>query len=537
MGDNRGTRLLASCWSMTAAAAVLLFLRIYCKLWRGRGLWWDDHLLIASWVALSIAVSINTYLVSLGFGRHMDTIDDDDLKTINLNTILVATFGIIATTTSKSSFAITLPLQRVWDPSVPGTCWNKKRLLHYQLFAAYYSAILDFILAFLPWPILMRMSMLRRERLGVAVAMSLGAIAGITGIVKAVLVVNMTSTDITYDRVDLTIWTLTEPAASIMAVCIPVLRMLYRELKSSQRSYMRNRSTTNPHGTGPGTTNPGTDTRRNTKRYAPNSKYGRNSVVIMSTAGWQESQEALKDTEGSVASKTSQNLGGVLKTEQVTVKHERLSTFSDENSIEMKSLGPAQRNDDNRRVRRDTIAVGHGKAVSTPGRSLGKTFVILALSSLRAFWDPSAFNTHRPSLNSAWSAQLSGLPVVHPLVFRSYLVPGAVRALRSVFGYTSVGGDVKDEAIRTSRIIQTNTFVAISNIFLLAFGLLGADAMPAIPEEPILARGYAALDDALVTRLVVDVAIVAREVLGSNTSSILVRTAGRALWLHDKTLH
>ncbi|KAF5003893.1 hypothetical protein FDECE_9598 [Fusarium decemcellulare] len=370
---------------MTAAAAVLLFLRIYCKLWRGRGLWWDDHLLIASWVALSIAVSINTYLVSLGFGRHMDTIDDDDLKTINLNTILVATFGIIATTTSKSSFAITLyriatnqwmkyflifvivsinismnlvwifgfakcsPLQRVWDPSVPGTCWNKKRLLHYQLFAAYYSAILDFILAFLPWPILMRMSMLRRERLGVAVAMSLGAIAGITGIVKAVLVVNMTSTDITYDRVDLTIWTLTEPAASIMAVCIPVLRMLYRELKSSQRSYMRNRSTTNPHGTGPGTTNPGTDTRRNTKRYAPNSKYGRNSVVIMSTAGWQESQEALKDTEGSVASKTSQNLGGVLKTEQVTVKHERLSTFSDENSIEMKSLGPAQRNDDSRR--------------------------------------------------------------------------------------------------------------------------------------------------------------------------------------------
>jgi hypothetical protein len=38
-----------------------------------------------------------------------------------------------------------------------------------------------------------------------------------------VLVVNMKSEDITYDRVDLTIWTLTEPAASIMAICIPVL--------------------------------------------------------------------------------------------------------------------------------------------------------------------------------------------------------------------------------------------------------------------------------------------------------------------------
>jgi heme/copper-type cytochrome/quinol oxidase subunit 1 len=47
--------------------------------------------------------------------------------------------------------------------------------------------------------------------------------AGITGIVKSVLVVSMKSQDITYDRVDLTIWTLTEPAASIMAICIPVL--------------------------------------------------------------------------------------------------------------------------------------------------------------------------------------------------------------------------------------------------------------------------------------------------------------------------
>lgn len=55
------------------------------------------------------------------------------------------------------------------------------------------------------------------------IANAIGGSAGITAIVKAVLVVNMTSTDFTYDRVDLTIWTLVEPAASIMAVSIPVL--------------------------------------------------------------------------------------------------------------------------------------------------------------------------------------------------------------------------------------------------------------------------------------------------------------------------
>jgi hypothetical protein len=110
--------------------------------------------------------------VSLGFGQHLDTIGTEDRKTINLFTILVACFGIIATTTSKSSFALTLhriattnwmkyflifiiisinismnlvwifgfakctPLQRVWDKSVPGTCWDPKKLVKFQLFAA-----------------------------------------------------------------------------------------------------------------------------------------------------------------------------------------------------------------------------------------------------------------------------------------------------------------------------------------------------------------------------------------------------------------
>ncbi|KAJ5875716.1 uncharacterized protein N7473_013063 [Penicillium subrubescens] len=374
MADDRGPRLVASCWSLTAAAAIFLAMRVYCKIWRGRGLWWDDHLLIISWVSLAIAVSINTYLVSLGFGRHIWTISEGNRKAISLYTILVATFGIIATTTSKTSFAITLyriatnawmkyflifiivsinismnlvwifgfakctPLKRVWDKAVPGTCWDPSKLVKFQLFAAYYSAILDFVLAFLPWQIIMGMSMLRRERLGVAVAMSLGAIAGVTGIVKSVLVVNMTSTDITYDRVDLTIWTLTEPAASIMAISIPILRTLYRELRSSHKSYSQNRTGTNTRDPRTGNYTQGTD--RKSKRYGPNSKYGRNSVVIMSTTGWQESQEALKGLESTLSSGTrsSPNQGGVLKTEEFTVRHERRS-FGEENSIELKPLG------------------------------------------------------------------------------------------------------------------------------------------------------------------------------------------------------
>ncbi|KAL2837005.1 hypothetical protein BJY01DRAFT_221415 [Aspergillus pseudoustus] len=378
MADGRGTRLIASCWSLAAAAGILLALRVYCKLWRGRGLWWDDHMLIISWVSLAIAVSINTYIVSLGFGSHRWTISDENLKTINLYTILVAAFGIISTTTSKTSFALTLhrittsawmkyflifviisinismnlvwifgfakctPVQRVWDKTVPGTCWDGNKLLKFQLFAAYYSAILDFVLAVVPWQIIRGMSMLRRERIGVAVAMSLGAIAGVTAIVKAVLVVHMTSDDITYDRVDLTIWTLAEPATSIMAISIPILRTLYREIRSSHKSYSRNRTGTHTHDPHTGHGTQGADRDRKLKRHSNSVSRGWNSVNIMSTKGWQESQEALNEEESTKsratrASPQSPKQGGILKTEEFTVHHKR-GSFSDENSIELKAL-------------------------------------------------------------------------------------------------------------------------------------------------------------------------------------------------------
>jgi hypothetical protein len=80
---------------------------------------------------------------------------------------------------------------------------------------------------------------------------------------------------------------------------------------------------------------------KKSKRYHPNSKYGRNSVVVMSTAGWQESQEALKDTESSRSSGTAlPNQRGVLKTEEVRVHYDRV-TMGDENSIELKPFGQA----------------------------------------------------------------------------------------------------------------------------------------------------------------------------------------------------
>jgi hypothetical protein len=48
--DDLGPQLNLVFWLLTGLAFGFLNLRIYCKIRRGRHLWWDDYVLIASWV-------------------------------------------------------------------------------------------------------------------------------------------------------------------------------------------------------------------------------------------------------------------------------------------------------------------------------------------------------------------------------------------------------------------------------------------------------------------------------------------------------
>lgn len=53
---NFGPQVNFTIWLLTALSAAFLALRVYCKFLRHRGLWWDDYLLIASWVSASVSI-------------------------------------------------------------------------------------------------------------------------------------------------------------------------------------------------------------------------------------------------------------------------------------------------------------------------------------------------------------------------------------------------------------------------------------------------------------------------------------------------
>lgn len=46
--------LLATAWTLLGLASIALGLRVFCKWSSGRRLWWDDGVLIASWVSLEM---------------------------------------------------------------------------------------------------------------------------------------------------------------------------------------------------------------------------------------------------------------------------------------------------------------------------------------------------------------------------------------------------------------------------------------------------------------------------------------------------
>ncbi|KAH9907833.1 hypothetical protein F4778DRAFT_797913 [Xylariomycetidae sp. FL2044] len=305
--DDRGPSMNAAVWTLTPLALILLVLRLYCKFLSRRGLWWDDHVLIASWILLLVSSALVGRNVADGFGMHMEDIimthGPEKLSTIGLRGtvigvgtmwsslhdfpgakvamtnmyVLINQTLVLAAVWSKTSFAVTLlritngwlkvtiwviiatmnvfmifsalvnfiqcsPVEKVWKPQLPGTCWPSAVNVGIGIFAGAYSAVTDITLAMLPWAVIWSLQMKRREKVGVAVAMSMGLFAGATAIMKCVALETLASADFFYDGSQLVIWASAEVATTIMAASIPVLRVLAREFKSSAGRYYNHSS-------------------------------------------------------------------------------------------------------------------------------------------------------------------------------------------------------------------------------------------------------------------------------------------------------
>ncbi|KAK3399199.1 hypothetical protein B0T20DRAFT_193811 [Sordaria brevicollis] len=279
--ENRGSEILAVTWSLTGLAAVAVIGRVAWKLWRKKKLWWDDHVCSLAWFVLKTSTFIISIAFSKGLGKHVQAIPSENLPTIGLIGNFIGTLSILASVWSKTSLAITLlrllsgrwtkdllwlgvatihvfliinilfmwircsPAAKTWDVYMEGTCWDNQVYPQYAMFAAVYSATIDFILALLPIALFWQLQMLNwKEKLGIMLAHVVAFISGAGAVKKATVISGLTSTDFTYDTAPLIYYATAESALTIIAACTLSISTLSR-VTQPQTSSSRNKSLEN----------------------------------------------------------------------------------------------------------------------------------------------------------------------------------------------------------------------------------------------------------------------------------------------------
>ncbi|KAK4249010.1 hypothetical protein C7999DRAFT_39861 [Corynascus novoguineensis] len=206
--DNAGPKLNTVIWTLTAVSGLILCLRIYCRVTRRKGLWWDDAFLIAAWMCITVESALLTYMTTLGYGLHIWDFNVME----NMPRILI-----------PSTFGITL--LQLTDGGIKKVTWAIIISMNIAMALS----------AQFPWMI-WKMQMQKKEKIGVGIAMSMGILAGITGLVKASQIPRMLSDDFA-NGVELWLWGNAETAVTIIAASIPMLRVMIRDAANSRRAH------------------------------------------------------------------------------------------------------------------------------------------------------------------------------------------------------------------------------------------------------------------------------------------------------------
>ncbi|KAF1935102.1 hypothetical protein EJ02DRAFT_362234 [Clathrospora elynae] len=255
-------------WTLFAGATVFLALRIWIKITRRNGLWWDDHILLISWVILFA----NDITISVEYATGYVTQKWDDRMHILITITSCGT--LIGQALTKTAFAVTLlKLTNNWLRWVLWFCivsmnlfmvskvilqWGKvcdKRSydVWYRLDLCIpwgvrdsikeggnvYNIIMDFVLAAFPWILTWNLDMRKAEKFGLCVAMSLGMIIAIVSAVRTTWKfddVNVKDAWYFWRNAHSNIWYSSEVVGTIIVQCIPVLRPLMRDMKTSLKS-------------------------------------------------------------------------------------------------------------------------------------------------------------------------------------------------------------------------------------------------------------------------------------------------------------
>ncbi|KAI4870983.1 hypothetical protein F4820DRAFT_401032 [Hypoxylon rubiginosum] len=268
-------------WSLFGITAVIVALRIFCRIYYGTsqraGLGLDDYITVFCLILSLVVCVLVTIATGYGLGKHVYELDDDQkMNSLKYNAVINAVqiwqfslpkFAIIAIlkrilnygtktavlfwtlgiTSQACIFAVSVwwfkqctPVDYVWDKSIEGgTCVDVSVMSNLAYFTSSYSAFLDIFFAFYPIPFIMRLNMPLRSRLAVAGALSLSSLAFVVSVIKLTALGEafaISETDPTYPVPYLDILGMSEGYILIICSSLPTLGPLFRAAKGKLTS-------------------------------------------------------------------------------------------------------------------------------------------------------------------------------------------------------------------------------------------------------------------------------------------------------------
>ncbi|KHN98468.1 uncharacterized protein MAM_03592 [Metarhizium album ARSEF 1941] len=269
LAESKSGSLKVILWIAASLPTLFVLMRCYTRVWLRKVFGLDDAFMVAAVLMLIAYAAVLNVAADKGLGRHLEYImrNPQNAMDVAMLSFVSQPLVIVSCAFGKTSFALTLirvAVQRwvivllwfmivsmnilhvlisifvflrcedprhLWNPTIPSKCWSAAAFDDLSLFIGSYSAATDFILALLPWAILWKLQMKKREKFGVAVAMSLGIFAGSIAIIKIqYLVANTDGQDITYSLASLLEWAGVENGVILVGACVPTLRPLLKKI-------------------------------------------------------------------------------------------------------------------------------------------------------------------------------------------------------------------------------------------------------------------------------------------------------------------
>ncbi|OOQ86296.1 hypothetical protein PEBR_22866 [Penicillium brasilianum] len=263
--ESRAPLLQGVMLTMAIVPLIFVLMRLYVRVILKRVFGWDDFIIIVATACLIAYTAVCHAASTIGLGRHLAFVAETPSHVIDVALLcdIGEALAIMACTLGKTSFAVTLlrivvhrwmiyvlwfvivtmnvvnvlaalfifvqckDPRHLWNPAIPSECWPSDVFTNFSLFVGAYSGAQDFVLALLPWTLVWNLQMKKKEKIGIAFAMSLGVFAGAASIVKTTFLVALSKkSDFTWELVPLLYWAAVEDGLAITAAAIATLRPL-----------------------------------------------------------------------------------------------------------------------------------------------------------------------------------------------------------------------------------------------------------------------------------------------------------------------